>query len=419
MKGLLVALLALTASIFLALFLKEDAGYILISYGKWTVEATLALFLALNIGVFIALYLVLRSLFRIRNVPTSVHNWRAKKTISKAQQTLTQGLVELAEGSWQQAEKSLLKHVHESKTPLINYLAAARAAQLQGSDERRDQHLQLAHESMPTADLAVGLTQAELQLSHNQHEQALATLNHLHALSPKHTYVLKLLANLYETQGEWSNLQQLLPLLKKRKLEEPEALKQLEIKTHIEMMRTIGLSDGNAALTNYWRKLSGALRGNTKLMEVYGRSLLEAGDTETASVIFAALLPKAWSPELVLLYGNIETRDSAKQLTSAEGWLTTHQKDANLLLTLARLSMRNKLWGKARSYLEASINIEPQPATYNELGALLEQMDEPDMAMSCYRSGLAMVTNKSINIESVAELPKPEESEELPALASS
>lgn len=419
MKGLLVTLLALAASVFLALFLKEDVGYVLISYGHWTVEASLALFLVLNIGVFVALYLSLRSFFRVRGVPGSLHNWRAKRSITKAQVTLTQGLIELAEGNWQQAEKSLLKHVHESKTPLLNYLAAARAAQLQGSDERRDQHLQLAHESMPTADIAVGLTQAELQLDHNQHEQALATLNHLRSLSPKHAYVLKLLAKLYETLGEWSNLQQLLPELKKRKLEEPETLKQLEIKTHIEMMRSIGQSGGNKSLTNYWRTLPSALRGNIDLMDAYAHSLMEAGDNETASVVFAALLPKAWSPELVLLYGNIETQDSAKQLTSAEGWLTTHQQDANLLLTLARLSMRNKLWGKARSYLETSINLEPQPAAYNELGTLLEQMDEADMAMSCYRSGLAMVTNQTIKTGPTAELPKLEAAEELPALTSS
>lgn len=414
MKGLIVVLLALAASVALALFLREDVGYVLISYGHWTVEASLALFLVLNFALFAALYLSLRFFFRVRSVPGSLRTRWENKSISKAQHALTQGLIELAEGNWQQAEKNLLSHIKESKTPLLNYLAAARAAQLQGEYERRDQYLQQAHECMPTADIAVGLTQAELQLAHNQHEQALATLNHLRSLSPKHTYVLKLLAGLYETLGEWSNLQQLLPELRKRKIESPERLRQLEIKTHVEVMRGLGQSGDSARLTGYWRNLPGALRSNAELMEVYTLSLIEAGDNATASVVFAALLPKAWRPELLLLYGNLETDNSAKQLSTAEGWLTTHQQDADLLLTLARLSIRNKLWGKARSYLEASIGIEPQPAAYNELGALLEQIDEPEMAMSCYRSGLAMIVDKTIDTDIVAKLPKPEETAEEP-----
>ena len=145
MKALLIALIALAASVALTLFLKEDAGYVLISYGHWTIEASLALFLVLDIALFVALYLLLRSIAQIRRVPRSLHNWRTKRSISRAQQSLTQGLIELAEGNWQQAEKSLLKHVNESETPLLNYLAAARAAQLQGEYERRDQYLQQAH----------------------------------------------------------------------------------------------------------------------------------------------------------------------------------------------------------------------------------------------------------------------------------
>ncbi|MCF6281256.1 MAG: hypothetical protein L3J28_03450 [Candidatus Polarisedimenticolaceae bacterium] len=421
MKTLLVTLLALAASVGLALFLRQDVGYVMISYGHWTIEVSLALFLILDFAIFAALYIALRSFFGIRSVPGKVHNWRAKRLVSKAHRAMTQGTIELAEGNWKQAEKNLLSHVKESETPLLNYLTAAQAAQLQGADERRDEHIQQAHESMPTANLAIGLTQAELQIAHNQHEQALATLEQLRDQSPKQARLLKLLAKLYETMGKWSELQQILPELKKRKLETPEVLSQLEIKVHAEMMHGLGTSGEVSRLTGYWRTLPGSLRGNTDLMKAYAHALLETHDIETAAIVFAALLPKAWNSELVLFYGNLETSDNAKQLITAEGWLTTHQKDADLLLTVARLSIRSKLWGKARSYLEASINLKPQAAAYNELGKLLEQMEESDMAMSCYRSGLAMVTDSTSKIEMVPQLPKPEEKQEkaLPALASS
>ncbi len=418
MKALLVLLLALIASVGLALFLREDVGYVMISYGHWTIEVSLALFLLLDFAIFAVLYLMLRSFFGVRSMPKRLHNLRTNWQLSKAQIAMTQGIIELAEGDWKRAEKHLLSHVNESKIPLVNYLAAAQAAQKQGAIERRDEYIRLAHESMPNADLAIGLAQAELQLANEQHEEALFILEALRSKTPKHPHLLKLLAKLYEVMEKWGDLQQILPELKKHKLADADKLSQLEIKVHTGVMHNLAADGEVSRLTGYWRTLPGALRSNTDLMEAYAHALLETHDIETAAIVFAALLPKAWNSELVLFYGNLETCDNAKQLITAEGWLTTHQKDADLLLTVARLSMRSKLWGKARSYLESSINLDPKPAAYNELGRLLEQMDEPDMAMSCYRSGLAMITRQSANANMLVELPKPEE-EALPALASS
>ena len=144
------------------------------------------------------LHLSLRVLSRLWHTPERVAEWRRKRRLQRAHRSLTRGLVELAEGRWKVAERHLTKHAEQSETPLINYLAAARAAQLQDEHARRDDYLHLAHESMPSADVAVGLTQAELQLAHQQYEQALATLMHVRSLSPKHNYVLKLLKKLYE-----------------------------------------------------------------------------------------------------------------------------------------------------------------------------------------------------------------------------
>ena len=53
------------------------------------------------------------------------------------------------------------------------------------------------------ADIAVGVVQAELQLDADQKEQALATLQHLREVSPKHPYVLQLLQNLYSEMNQW------------------------------------------------------------------------------------------------------------------------------------------------------------------------------------------------------------------------
>ena len=82
----------------------------------------------------------------------------------------------------------------------------------------------------------------------------------------------------------------------------------------------------------------------------------------------------------------------AKQLKFAESLLSGHAKEPVLLLTLGRLSVRNKLWGKARTYLEESIEINPLPEAYRTLASVLDELGEHDAAMVQYQRGLELAT---------------------------
>ena len=96
------------------------------------------------------------------------------------------------------------------------------------------------------------------------------------------------------------------------------------------------------------------------------------------------------------LFGLVEGNDASKQLKRAEGWLSNHSEDPDLLLAAARLCIRNELWGKARSYLETVISLRPTPETYQAYGALLTQMGEADAAADAYREGLGMVSGNQL-----------------------
>jgi len=189
MRALLKIWLFMLAGAGIGVVLTRDSGYVLMSFGNYTVEMSLALLLLMLVGLFGALYFGIRLLVRTLHLPKDVRDWKQKRGSRLAQQAMTRGLLEISEGNWRAAEKRLVRFAERSETPLLNYLAAARAAQLQGAHDRRDGYIRLAHETMPSADVAVSLTQAELQLADNQLEQALATLKHLRSVAPKHTYV--------------------------------------------------------------------------------------------------------------------------------------------------------------------------------------------------------------------------------------
>ena len=68
------------------------------------------------------------------------------------------------------------------------------------------------------------------------------------------------------------------------------------------------------------------------------------------------------------------------QIERAEKWLAREPRDAALLLTLGRLCAREQLWGKAQSYLEASLSVDATWTAHRELARLHEQLGNADAA---------------------------------------
>jgi HemY protein len=386
MKRLFIALVVLIAAIVVALVVMQDPGYLLLTYGQWTVETSLALAVLLLLLGFFALYYLIRFLTGMRNLPGRMRAWRAGRQALRARSAMTRGLIHLAEGHWEKAEKLLLKARH-SETPLLNYLAAARAAQQLGAHERRDQYLKLAHQSMPDADVAVGLTQAELQIAHHQMEQALATLTHLRTLAPRHGYVLKLLMHLYRELRDWDRLHELLPELRKRGVAGNAELDELEVQVHAALLERQARERDLTALQLVWNRMPRRFRETPPLLREYAMHLMLLNANATVEPLLREAIRNGWQDDLVYLYGQLHGPDPDRQLAAAEAWLKSRPDDPVLLLSLGRLARRNHLWGKARSYLEASIGSAPAPETYHELGGLLEQMKDKDAALTCYRQG--------------------------------
>ncbi|MCB1802596.1 MAG: heme biosynthesis protein HemY [Gammaproteobacteria bacterium] len=389
MSMLLKIWLFVLAGAGIGVVLSRDTGYVLMSFGSYTVEMSLALLLLLIGLLFAALYFGIRLVVRTLHLPQDVRDWKQRRGSRLAQQAMTRGLLEMSEGNWRSAEKRLVRFADRSETPLLNYLAAARAAQLQGAHDRRDGYIRLAHETMPSADVAVSLTQAELQLADHQLEQALATLKHLRSVAPKHNYVLRLLRRLYEQLGDWEHLRELLPELRRRKVDDEADLQRLEIRTHRALLEQAFLARDEHRLGIAWADVPRNLRQHPQILGDYAGYLQEAGQDHVAEQLLRDALRKQWDVGLVETYGLLDGAEPGKQLSHMERFLADHPDDPTLLLTLGRLSLRAQLWGKARGYLEACIGRNGPPQAYRELGQLLERMHESDKAIDVYRKGLS------------------------------
>ncbi len=388
MRALVLLVLLLCIAVLATLYAIEDPGYVLIARPPYSIELPLTLFVPLLLLAFVVLHWLWRLLRLTWHIPQDVASWRAQRSNQKARAALIRGLVHLAEANWLKAQAEFISGLQHGTSPLINYLGAACASQAMGDTEKRDEYIAAAQKAAPEQALAIAMTQAHLYSWTEQHEQALATLSELRTRAPKHAHVLKLLMRTYIALGDWTNLAELTPELRRHKVLPPEALDELELQAHRELLALVRPAGGLELLRRAWNSMPRTLRQHPSLVAIYVRHLIRQKQMNEAEALLRDAIRRGWNDELAELYGRALADKPAAQLETAEAWLKARPENPNLLLTVGRLAVRNQLWGKARSYLETCVRRRPTLETYRELGALMEQLGEPQKALEYYRRGL-------------------------------
>jgi HemY protein len=379
------ALLALVLGAFAAHFLLQDRGYVLVNFRGYVVEMSVpGLVLVLVFG-----YLLVRGLVALAHAPRRLGTALTERRSRRGSATLMQALVHITEGEWARGERLLTRGLKTTDAPLANYLLAARAAQLQGATQRRDEWLKLAHDESPGNELAVLLTRAELELTNGELDAAAATLARIERLKPDHPVAIGLRARLYDARGERESLGALLPHLARARLDHDVRSALIAKAFEAAAARKSLTQEELGAL---WSELPTDLRTTPALVALKAQALQRLGRGDEAEKELRTALKRGWERVLVEAYGEARSNDPAKQLRQAETWLGKHPEDGALLLAAARLSMANELWGKARSYLESSLALAPEPGAYALYGQLLTQLGEGEGASLAFRSGLALVS---------------------------
>ncbi len=179
---------------------------------------------------------------------------------------------------------------------------------------------------------------------------------------------------------------------RRRGLISAEQAKAKQLTTHAGLLQQAGSEQDSPVLEDAWRSIPNKLKKESSLLGTYVTERLRRGDSSGCEVMLRRALKKHWDPELVRLFGLVEGRNLKRQLQFAENSLSRFPRDAALLLTLGRLCKKHQLWGKARSYLEQSIEARPNPEACQELASLLERQGDHAAAARYYQQGLNMVT---------------------------
>ena len=139
-----------------------------------------------------------------------------------------------------------------------------------------------------------------------------------------------------------------------------------------------------------WEATPTDVRAIAEVAREYAAGLARLNADGDARGFIEQQLGQRWDAVLVKLYGPLHTEDPVAQLATLERWLQEHGEQAALLETAGQVCLKNKLWGKARSYLEAVIAKAPTPGAYLELARLCELTQQPLEAQGFYKAGLEL-----------------------------
>ena len=381
----------------------ETPGYVLIGINHWSLETTLATFTVILISFFFIFYYGIRTFIFLINLPSQLKRRGRAIKFNRSQEALIAGLVDSAEGNFEKAENVLIKHASHSGAPLLHYLTAAKAAQSRGAFDKRDEYLKQASAQSPDAGVAIGLTQAELHLSGNEFDQALATLTRLHSIEPTHASVLKLLHQTYQHIGDWEGIRKLIPSLHTNKVLMEAEIKLLETETFSKLLKQAAESGNVEGIQTLWSEIPNYIRKVSGISAIYFAAMINAGAGGLVEDELAAALSTKWDTTLLVLFGSILSKNTDKQIAMAERWLSVYPKDAILLAILGKLSLQNQAFEKAKDYLNQSLSTEPTVQAYQLLGDLLFAENDKDGASQCYKNGLELASKEIINqIDSIA-----------------
>jgi HemY protein len=372
--GLLVFVGVITAAIFFA----DHPGQVEIVWQGWQVETSVGVLAAAAMLTGLAIALLYWLLSLILDSPRSFLRHRRERRRRAGYRALTRGMVAVAAGDPQEAQRCARRADALLADPPLTLLLSAQAAQL-GGDETAAKKFFTAMLDRPEMEFLGLRGLLNLALRAGDRGTALRLTERAATLRPDTTWAVESLFELEAREGRWDAALETLAQAVKRRIIPRERARRHRGVILYELSRA-ALASGDRSRGRNLAAQAQALTPDLAAPAAHhARALLQDGRTGPA----AKAVERAWRtiphPDLAQVYSAIHNGTPPLDRLKSFERLAAQNPDAREThLTLAEAALDAQLWGEARRHLEHALSAPAPPVTARLPNPAPFSTSEPD-----------------------------------------
>lgn len=386
MKWLIALVVLLIVGAILGPTASGNAGYVLIQFAGWSIEATVVGLGVALVAIALITTVVVSILRRVFNKTQKGAAWFSNRSDRKAKQLYNDGIRSLLDDSPEDASlkfSAAYKKRGTQETAAMAALAACLAKDVGKAQYWHDE----AGNFVKDADTLLNILKVSQQVSDDPHnaDKAVQDLLNKH---PDSAHVAFLAKTAFKASGNYKALKDLLPKLKQHSELSPADFERLEYDVYFDYFVSVG-RNGNDALKDAWQGLPSKQRSDATIRLAYAAALKHLGEQElSAKVILKGLKREDIHPAgvnaLKLFNGK-----HGKLVEFVQEKLKQNPDDKDYLYAFALIAIDNQDYSLAQRALKKLVDIQPNDKAYRLLGDAYYALGDSQLAANAYKQALA------------------------------
>ena len=394
MKALIWLVVLFAGAAAVAVLTHSYPGNVFIIVGDELRRVSLNTFILSTVVFVVVLYLLLSLLGRLISIPGGMRRYGKRRRSAKVADALNEAGQAFFEGRFQKAQSEadkVLKNKECGDAAPLALMLAAYSAEQTNDDAAKQGYLQRLAALPESMQLSRYLLEAESALERYDYEAAQTSIDAARKLNPGLTRLLQLELRMAVDQKDAMKVLRLTEQLGKAGALSTTELQQYQWVAYRQLLAQC--HDAKALKTCLKRIPDADQKGglSVEIAERFQQLGLYAQAAKWAKAHYPQNRDVALLKVLFESAENLSDKEQQQAFEAADGWLKTYREDTDLLLALGEAAYQRQLWGKAQSYLEASLSQQPSIQAHLALAKVFKATEQTALAEQHQAAALALV----------------------------
>ena len=394
MKALIWLVVLFAGAAAVAVLTHSYPGNVFIIMGDELRRISLNTFILSTVVFVVVLYLLMTLLGRVVSIPGGMRRYGKRRRSAKVADALNEAGQAFFEGRFQKAQTEadkVLKNKECGDAAPLALMLAAYSAEQTNDDTAKQGYLQRLAALPEPMQLSRYLLEAESALERYDYEAAQTSIDAARKLNPGLTRLLQLELRMAVDQKDAMKVLRLTEQLAKAGALSTTELQQYQWVAYRQLLAQC--HDAKALKTCLKRIPDADQKGglSVEIAERFQQLGLYAQATKWAKANYPLKRDVALLNVLFESSANLTDKEQQQAFEAADGWLKTYREDTDLLLALGEAAYQRQLWGKAQSYLEASLSQHPSIQAHLALAKVFKATEQNTLAEQHQAAALALV----------------------------